>query len=229
MAIAFIASFWMSGNAAPRTETSTDRLGLSKAAVGAAVLGFVFYGVPGFATLLYIKQREQLHLSLLAVASLDSLNNVAALFGAILYYRLRRRLPLRRMLPVGIVAYAIGSESYLFYSSSLAAPPIEIANGFLSALGLGAMWETAVRGAGDKGQAVTMALVLFASNVGISLSEVIGSSLSSAGMRLDQVIFLHVSCYALLALAMTRAPAHVRELREEKKDAPAEEPPSTGR
>jgi hypothetical protein len=209
MTVALVASAGMHRPAAPETAVAESRT-LARPVLQAAILGFVFYVVPGFATLVYVKQRDQLGFSLFTCGVLESLNNLSGLAGVFVFYRLRRRFPLAMTLPAAIVLYAIGSEAYLFYGGGWVAPVIEAINGFLATMGLAAMWETAVRGAGREGKAFSTAVILCASGIGNALSEVIGTWLVAvSGMSFSQIVLLHVACYGALAVAVSRLRGHL--------------------
>lgn len=185
------------------------RTRLPGTALAVALLAGVFYGVPGFETVLVDRQRGELGLSTMTIGMLGSLNNGAALVGILLYHRLRGRIALPVMLPAAIAMYALSSVPYLFYGPGLIIPTAEVLNGLVGTFGLAAISETAVRGAGRDGRALAIAVILGAANVGILLAEILGAALSAAGLSFAALVSLHVACHGLLAWGVWRLRARL--------------------
>ena len=199
MSLALVASW-----AIPRTPRSAvpSHGWRSTSVLVAACLAFTFYTVPGFGTLLFIRQRGEFGLSQIQIGGLESLNNFAALLGVLAYYRLRRRAPLSQTLPAAVAIYGVGDAMYLFYGPDLRAPAIEVVNGLLTAAGLAAIAEMVIRGAGREARALSIAVILCAANIGTSAAEIIGTKLGGAGLSFTELVLLHVACYLALAAAM---------------------------
>jgi len=85
---------------------------------GAAGLMALFYIAPGFATALFYKQQNELHLDTQAQGFLQLIAGVCGVLAAVGYGILCRRLNLRTLL-VGCMIFATAANlGYLFYSST---------------------------------------------------------------------------------------------------------------
>lgn len=190
----------------PRWERAAARrrVAPSRTALAAAVFAFAFYIVPGFSTLLYIERHEVLGFSQLAIGGLEALNNLAGLAGLLAYRMLRARVELPVMLPAAIAAYALSPAGYLVYTHGWVAPAVEIVNGALSIVGLAAVSETILRGAGSEGDALPTAIILCAAHTAVALSDPLGSSLETAGLSFAGVVVLHIGCYGVVAMVVAR-------------------------
>ena len=80
---------------------------------------------PGFGKPLFFYQTDTLKFSSQFIGNLGLVSGLAGLAGILLYGALCARVPLSRLLPVGIVGSALGSLLYLGYHSHRAAIGIE--------------------------------------------------------------------------------------------------------
>jgi hypothetical protein len=120
---------------------------------GAAGLMALFYIAPGFATALFYKQQNELHLGTQAQGFLQLIAGVCGVVAAVGYGILCRRLNLRTLL-VGCMIFATAANlGYLFYGSAGRAQAIEGLNGFGYTLAELALMDLAVRAtpAGSEG------------------------------------------------------------------------------
>lgn len=201
MAVALLASRALPPRAVMPAQ---QRLTPSRATLTAAGFAFIFYVVPGFATLLYIERHDVLGFSQWTIGGLEALNNLAAIPGLIAYRWLRSRAELTVVLPLAIGAYALSPVGYLVYSPGWVAPAVELSNGILSIFGLAAVSEALVRGAGREGAALSAAVVLGAAHLGVALSDPLGAGLKEVGLPFVGVIAIHIGCYSVVATVVSR-------------------------
>jgi hypothetical protein len=189
--------------AAPAHATPATGVGSLRGALGPALLGFLFYAVPGFGVAQYYRQIQVFGFTPAECGWLDTVNNGAGLLALPFFFALRRRISLGRALPVCVGLYACSSALYLLYDRGLVASVIEAGNGFVATFGLCAIQESAARSARAQGGAGSLALVLGASNVGMVVSEVLGARLYvAAGRPFGPLVLLHCALYVSLALTV---------------------------
>lgn len=172
-----------------------------------AALSCFFYIAPGFANVLYYRQCDVLGFSIARIGFLQMINCACALAASIGFVRISRRIAPRRLLALGIVAYAMSSLFYLGYRSWHAALAIEAANGFLAAPGLLAIQNLAVRATPRGHEALGYALILSVANVGVVLSEVIGAHLSTGlGLEFRTLVILNAAVTAVTIFGIPLLP-----------------------
>jgi MFS family permease len=76
----------------------------------------VFYFAPGFGTVLFFKQQDELKLSTQFIGNLGIYSGAAGILATIVYSQLIKHLNLRTMLLVGVACAAGGTLFYLMYS-----------------------------------------------------------------------------------------------------------------
>ena len=162
---------------------------------------------PGFGTPLFFYQTDALKFSSQFIGNLGLVSGLAGFAGILLYGALCARVPLNRLLPVSIVASALGSLLYLGYHSHRAAIGIEAANSFLSVAIEIALMDLAARATPRGSEALCYSLLMSALNLGGSASNVFGSWLyDKQHVPLPDLIWINAVTSALPLLALRLIP-----------------------
>ena len=144
---------------------------------GAAGLMALFYIAPGFATALFYKQQNELHLDTQAQGFLQLIAGVCGVLAALGYGVLCRRLNLRTLL-VGCMMFATAANlGYLFYSSAGRAQAIEGLNGFGYTLAELALMDLAVRATPAGSEGLGFSLMVSVRNLALFGTDWFGSHL----------------------------------------------------
>ena len=144
---------------------------------GAAGLMALFYIAPGFATALFYKQQNELHLGTQAQGFLQLIAGVCGVLAAVGYGILCRRLNLRTLL-VGCMIFATAANlGYLFYSSLGRAQAIEGLNGFGYTLAELALMDLAVRATPAGSEGLGFSLMVSVRNLALFGTDWFGSHL----------------------------------------------------
>lgn len=162
---------------------------------------------PGFGRPLFFYQTDTLKFSSQFIGNLGFIAGLAGFAGILLYGALCARVPLSRLLPVSIVASALGSLLYLGYHSHRAAIGIEAANSFLSVAIEIALMDLAARATPRGSEALCYSLLMSALNLGGSVSDVFGSWLyERQHVPLPDLIWINAVTSALPLLALRLIP-----------------------
>jgi hypothetical protein len=144
---------------------------------GAAGLMALFYIAPGFATALFYKQQNELHLDTQAQGFLQLIAGVCGVLAALGYGVLCRRLNLQTLL-VGCMIFATAANlGYLFYSSAGRAQAIEGLNGFGYTLAELALMDLAVRATPAGSEGLGFSLMVSVRNLALFGTDWFGSHL----------------------------------------------------
>jgi predicted MFS family arabinose efflux permease len=144
---------------------------------GAAGLMALFYIAPGFATALFYKQQNDLHLGTQAQGFLQLIAGVCGVLAALGYGILCRRLNLRTLL-VGCMVFATAANlGYLFYNSAGRAQAIEGLNGFGYTLAELALMDLAVRATPAGSEGLGFSLMVSVRNLALFGTDWFGSHL----------------------------------------------------
>jgi predicted MFS family arabinose efflux permease len=144
---------------------------------GAAGLMALFYIAPGFATALFYKQQNELHLGTQAQGFLQLIAGVCGVLAAIVYGILCRRLNLRTLLVGCISIGTIANLAYLFYTSAGRAQAIEGLNGFGYTLAELALMDLAVRATPAGSEGLGFSLMVSVRNLALFGTDWFGSKL----------------------------------------------------
>ena len=143
----------------------------------AAGLMALFYIAPGFATALFYKQQNELHLDTQAQGFLQLIAGFCGVLAALGYGVLCRRLNLRTLL-VGCMMFATAANlGYLFYSSAGRAQAIEGLNGFGYTLAELALMDLAVRATPAGSEGLGFSLMVSIRNLALFGTDWFGSHL----------------------------------------------------
>jgi len=144
---------------------------------GAAGLMALFYIAPGFATALFYKQQNELHLGTQAQGFLQLIAGVCGVVAAVGYGILCRRLNLRSLLVGCMVLATAANLGYLFYSSAGRAQAIEGLNGFGYTLAELALMDLAVRATPAGSEGLGFSLMISVRNLALFGTDWFGSHL----------------------------------------------------
>jgi hypothetical protein len=144
---------------------------------GAAGLMALFYIAPGFATALFYKQQNELHLSTQAQGFLQLIAGVCGVMAAVGYGVLCRRLNLRTLLAWCVLFGTLANLGYLFYTSAGRARAIEGLNGFGYTLAELALMDLAVRATPAGSEGMGFSLMVSVRNLALFGTDWFGSKL----------------------------------------------------
>jgi hypothetical protein len=144
---------------------------------GAAGLMALFYIAPGFATAVFYKQQNDLHMDTQAQGYLQLIGGVCGVLAAIGYGVLCRRLNLRTLLVGCMILGTAANLGYLFYSSLGRAQAIEGFNGFGYTLAELALMDLAVRATPAGSEGLGFSLMVSVRNLALFGTDWFGSKL----------------------------------------------------
>ena len=147
---------------------------------------------PGFGTPLFYYQTNLLHFDPKFIGWLGGLSNGAAIIGALIYAWICTRVPLGRLLTIGIVLSAMGTLLFLGYKTPCSALIIQGLSGLMGVLVSVALMDLAARASPRGTEAMSYSLLMSAANLGGTGSDILGSWLYES---------LHVSLPALICLS----------------------------
>src|SRR5215813_12760484 len=143
----------------------------------AAGLMALFYIAPGFATALFYKQQNELHLSTQTQGFLGLIAGICGILAAVGYGILCRRLNLRTLLVWCMLAATIANLGYLFYSSLGRGQVIEGLNGFGYTLAELALMDLAVRSTPAGSEGLGFSIMVSVRNLALFGTDWFGSNL----------------------------------------------------
>jgi hypothetical protein len=143
----------------------------------AAGLMALFYIAPGFATALFYKQQNELHLSTQTQGFLGLIAGICGIMAAVGYGILCRRLNLRTLLIWCMLIATITNLGYLFYSSLGRAQAIEGLNGFGYTLAELALMDLAVRSTPAGSEGLGFSIMVSVRNLALFGTDWFGSNL----------------------------------------------------
>ena len=176
---------------------------------------------PGFGTPLFYYQTNTLHFSPKFIGWLGGLYNAAAIVGALSYAWLCTRLPLARLLTVGIVLSALGTLLFLGYHSHGSALVIQGVSGLLGVMVSVALMDLAGRASPRGAEAMSYSLLMSAANLGGTGSDILGSWLyEHLHVALPVLICLSAATTALALLALPLVPRALLQQHDRVEAAP---------
>lgn len=154
-------------------------IGRSKTLWWAILFLGMFYFAPGFATPLLYKQQDEFKLSMQVIGNLGSAGAIAALCSSALYAVLCKKINLRTLILVGVLANAAGNFCYLLYSPNLLKDSfIEIQNGFFFTICEISLLDLAARSVPKGCEGLGYALMLSMRNFALFGGDYVGSLMS---------------------------------------------------
>jgi hypothetical protein len=143
----------------------------------AAGLMALFYIAPGFATAVFYKQQNDLHMDTQAQGFLQLIAGVFGVLAAVGYGVLCRRLNLRTLLVACMILGTAANLGYLFYASVGRAQIIEGFNGFGYTLAELALMDLAVRATPAGSEGLGFSLMVSVRNLALFGTDWFGSKL----------------------------------------------------
>jgi MFS family permease len=170
----------------------------ARAMWGAAGLMALFYIAPGFATAVFYKQQNELHMDTQAQGFLGLLASICGIAAAIGYTYACRRLNLR-MLLVGCTAIGTAANlGYLFYDTVGEARVVEAFNGFGYTLAELALMDLAVRATPAGSEGLGFSLMVSVRNLALFGTDWFGSKLlDQYGFAFDTLVIANSVTTAL--------------------------------
>lgn len=181
-----------------------------------SALLFLVYLAPGLQTPLMYYQQDVLKFDARFMGFLQLAGGAGAIGGATLYSWLCRRIPLRRLLVVGIVLNALAALMYLGYRSAAAAVLIDASAGFLVGLGTLPLYDLAVRATPAGSESFGYALMMSVRNLALfGVSDVLGSALyERLHTGLGGLVWINSVASAAVLLLVPFIPASLFTTRE---------------
>ena len=174
---------------------------------------------PGFGTPLFYYQTDTLHFSGPFLGWLGALFQAMAILGAALYAWTCTRLPLSRLLVIGIVLSAGSSLLFLGFHSHATAVVIQAASGLLGIFASVALMDLAVRATPRGGEAMAYSLLMSAFNLGLTASDLLGSWLyDKHHVALSALIWISAGTTLLCLFALPLISRAILE-RTDRKEA----------
>ncbi len=170
---------------------------------------------PGFGTPLLYYQQDKLKLSEQFIGNLGVISGGCGLAGAIVYFRLCSRVPLRWLLVGGIVCSVVSTLFYLGYRTATAALFIEASAGFVSTLAVLPLWDRSGRATPPGNEAMGYSLMMGVMNLTANLSNVSGSWLyEHLHWNIRDLVWLNAGTTALVLLVVPLLPPVLMNRRD---------------
>jgi hypothetical protein len=185
----------------------------SKQLVVSAIVGFLVLTAPGFGTPLLYRQTEELRHSAQFVGLTRMGGTLAAGAVAVAYGVLCRRVRLRHLLVVGVVAHAVSALLFLFFGSpTWQAMAIFSTYSGCTALVLLPLWDLSARAAPAGYEGLAYALMMSALNLAHSTSDVLGSILHDRwGVGFTSLVWLNSASTIAVLLLVPLLPAAIMD------------------
>ncbi len=203
------------------------RIGAAGTMWVAASLMALFYIAPGITTALFYKQQNDLHLNTQGQGTLALIFGLCGVVAAVGYGYACRRLNLRSLLIICLLAATLGHLSYLFYSSVARAHVIAGIDGFTFTLAELALMDLAVRATPAGSEGLGFSLMMSVRNFALFGTDWLGSTLiDSFHFKFNSLVIANAATTAVtvplvLLLPMILVRKKDAELYEEA-PAPAE-------
>jgi MFS family permease len=203
--------------------TQLARVATARTMWAVAALTALLYMGPGLTTALFYKQQNELHMNTQGQGLLALIAGLAAVAATIAYGYVCRRLRLRALLVICLLATAVGVCTVHFYNSVTNARIIAAVAGFGAALTNVAMVDLAVRATPRGSEGMGYALLLSVSNVVRLGSDWMGSTLLDRfHLSIDWLILGNLVTIGLTIGLAFLLPAHLVRFRDgEQAPAPA--------
>ena len=170
---------------------------------------------PGFGTPLLFYQQDTLKLTPQFMGNLGVISGGCGLAAATIYFRLCSRIPLRRLLSIGIVLNVIGTLFYLGYQSPLSAILIEGSTGFVGTLAILPLWDLCGRATPRGNEALGYSLMMSVCNLMAALSNTMGSwFFERLHWNFKNLVWLNAGTTALVLLIVPLIPAALMDRRD---------------
>lgn len=160
----------------------------------AAGLTLLVYIAPGFATALFYRQQNELHMTTQAQGFLGLIAGVCGFAGAFCYAWSARRLNLAVLLSGSLSLLAVITLGFLFYHSVIVAQALAAVGGFSGALVEIALFDLAVRATPGGSEGLGFALMVSVRNLAVFGTDWLGSALlDSHRVTFDGLVWINVA------------------------------------
>lgn len=175
---------------------------------------------PGFGTVIYYRQNDQLHFSQQYIGTLGSLGGGAGVLAALLYGLTIRRYQLRTLITLGIGINAAGTLFYLHYTSAGWAAFTDFQQGFTSGFAVVALLDLAARTVPKGCEGLGYSLMLSIYNVASNGGDVVGSRLyERAHWTFEHLVVVNAITTALALIFLPFIPAVFVQAKDGDVDA----------
>jgi hypothetical protein len=153
------------------------KIGTAKTMWAAAGLMALFYVAPGFATAIFYRQQNELHMNTQAQGFLGMIAGITGVLAAVGYSYVCKRYNLRTLLVWCMLLGTAANLGYLFYTSVFRAQVIEGFNGFGYTLAELALMDLAVRATPAGSEGMGFSLMMSVRNLALFGTDWFGSQL----------------------------------------------------
>jgi predicted MFS family arabinose efflux permease len=178
-------------------------------------LFFLVQVAPGTGTPLLYYQTDTLKFTPQFIGNLGMIYGATGLVASLVYPLLCRRVRLRWLIALAIAFTVASNLAYLGYVSKTTAMVIEGAAGLGITLAQLPLFDLAARAASKGSEALAYSLMIALWNVGLSLSDVIGSALYGRyHLTFRDLVWVNAGSTALILLVVPFLPARLVDRRE---------------
>ena len=214
-------------------RTQLRAIGSARTLWAAAGLAALFYSAPGLVTAVFYIQQNDLHMNTQAQGFLTFLSGSAGVVAAALYGAFAcRRLTLRTLLIVCLLAGAVGNFAYWFYGSVTQASIAETVNGFGYTLAEVAIMHLAVRATPAGSEALGFSLIMSVRNFCLYGGDWIGAAMIDRWhLPFHQLVAINAATTLLavpLVLFLPKALTLARDARQSDATIDMTPPPPHG-
>ena len=190
-------------------------LSRNRTLLSAAGMIILIAASPGFGTPLLFYQTDALHFKKEFIGLLGSISAATGLLGSMLYFKLCKRVRLRKILLWSIIIHALGTMFYLGYHDSTSAIWITALSGITGTLAILPVYDLASRGTPRGSEALGYSVMMSVWNLTNSLSDWSGSILSSKfHYQLSHLVWLNAGTTILTLLVVPLLPAILMNSRD---------------
>ena len=189
---------------------------------------FLFYFAPGFSTLQFFRQSNELHFAPTFIGFLGSVGGIAGLASAVVYGFGIKRLNIRTLLFVAILINGLGTLLYLpqFYTGHASAIFIDGQSGFFGLLAEVGLLDLAARSTPVGAEGLGYGLILSVRNIAVFGADYLGSKLHDlhpVQFPFSTMVLLNAGTTLLVAILLPFLPAAIARQRD--KAVPSEPDP----
>jgi hypothetical protein len=184
----------------------------------------LFYFAPGFSTPMLYRQQNEFNFSIQSIGYLQGIGGAAALVTALAYAAVCRKLTLRSLIVIGVLANAAGNFCYLLYSKNFAWDGlIEAQNGVFFTICEISMLDLAARSTPKGCEGLGYALMLSIRNFALYGADIFGSSLVDNKVEFWKLVALNSGTTLLVLVLLPFLPKAMLVVKDGVKlgDAPA--------
>jgi MFS family permease len=188
----------------------------SRNMLAVATLIFLFYMAPGIQTALLYYQQDTLKLDPPFMGFLQLLGGAGGLGAAVVYGAVCRKIPIRRLLVMGILCNVASTLFYLGYRSRETAMIVSGAVGFVGMLASLPLFDLAVRAPPKGSEGLGYSLLMTVYNVTVfAVADVIGSYLfGRRHVTFQGLVWVSAAASALVLFFVPFLPAALMAQRD---------------